>query len=498
MEYNFQTEHKTTRNASIIVRIAVILTAFMLISLESSAQLSGSISGTATVCQGAATSLSFTGTDGTSPYTFTYTINGGGEQTVSTDAGSSSVNLAANTATPGVFTYTVILVTDGGSNSAVLNNTAVITVNALPVVTFGGTLTAQCVTSTSYALSGGLPAGGIYSGTGVSGTNFNASAAGSGTHTITYTYTDPSTGCTSFATNSIVVNALPAVTFTGTLTAQCVTSTSYALSGGLPAGGIYSGTGVSGTNFNASAAGAGTHTITYTYTDPSTGCTSFATNSIVVNSLPSGVTFTGTLTAQCVTSTSYALTGGLPAGGIYSGTGVSGTNFNASAAGAGTHTITYTYTDPSTGCTSFATNSIVVNSLPAVTFTGTLTAQCVTSTSYALSGGLPAGGIYTGTGVSGTNFNASVAGSGTHTITYTYTDPSTGCTSFATNSIVVNALPGVTFTGTLTAQCVTSTSYALTGGLPAGGIYSGTGVSGTNFNASVAGAGTHTITYTLY
>jgi hypothetical protein len=44
----------------------------------------------------------------------------------------------------------------------------------------------------------------------------------------------------------------------------------------------------------------------------------------------------------------------------------------------------------------------------------------VCETSYTLDDGYPAGGIYTGPGVSGNTFNASVAGVGTHTLTYTY------------------------------------------------------------------------------
>jgi PKD repeat protein len=61
-----------------------------------------------------------------------------------------------------------------------------------------------------YALSGGLPVGGTYSGTGVSGGLFNPTLAGTGPHTITYTYTDTH-GCSSSATTSIVVNGLPVV-----------------------------------------------------------------------------------------------------------------------------------------------------------------------------------------------------------------------------------------------------------------------------------------------
>ncbi|MEL6868140.1 MAG: hypothetical protein AAFP19_27200, partial [Bacteroidota bacterium] len=112
-----------------------------------------------------------------------------------------------------------------------------------------------------------------------------------------------------------------------------------------------------------------------------------------------------------------------------------------------------------------------------------------------LSGGSPSGGTYSGTGVSGTNFNASTAGAGTHTISYTYTDAN-GCTNTATDDITVYALPIVTLTLGTDEICESSTSLSLSGASPSGGTYSGTGVSGTNFNASTAGVGTHTITYT--
>ena len=56
------------------------------------------------------------------------------------------------------------------------------------------------------------------------------------------------------------------------------------------------------------------------------------------------------------------------------------------------------------------------------------------------SSGSPMGGSFSGLGVSGNNFNASVAGTGTKTITYSYTDGN-GCSNSATTNITVNALP---------------------------------------------------------
>ncbi len=86
-----------------------------------------------------------------------------------------------------------------------------ITVNPLPLVTFPGILTPQCINSTTYTLTGGSPVGGTYSGDGVTGTNFDASVAGLGNHIITYSYTD-SNGCSNAATNSITVNSIPVPT----------------------------------------------------------------------------------------------------------------------------------------------------------------------------------------------------------------------------------------------------------------------------------------------
>ncbi|MBA4302586.1 MAG: hypothetical protein C0424_00005, partial [Sphingobacteriaceae bacterium] len=54
-----------------------------------------------------------------------------------------------------------------------------------------------------------IPAGGQFSGQGVSGTQFNPATAGLGTHIITYTYTDPISGCTNSATQTITVLPLP-------------------------------------------------------------------------------------------------------------------------------------------------------------------------------------------------------------------------------------------------------------------------------------------------
>lgn len=62
---------------------------------------------------------------------------------------------------------------------------------------------------TNYLLDQGYPAGGTYSGPGVSGNSFNATNAGTGTHLITYSYTD-AFGCTNIVSKNIIVTPVPA------------------------------------------------------------------------------------------------------------------------------------------------------------------------------------------------------------------------------------------------------------------------------------------------
>jgi PKD repeat protein len=66
----------------------------------------------------------------------------------------------------------------------------------------------------------------------------------------------------------------------------------------------------------------------------------------------------------------------------------------------------------------------------------------ITTPPFALTGGTPSGGIYSGPGVSNGIFSPAVAGLGTHTITYTYTDLNL-CENYAENTITVTEFTGI-------------------------------------------------------
>ncbi|MCX2496154.1 lamin tail domain-containing protein [Pedobacter sp. PF22-3] len=92
------------------------------------------VTGTAAVClNGAPQTITFTGANGTAPYTFTYNINGGTSKTVTTTATSASVTVSAPTNAAGTFAYNLVNVKDANCGQA-QTGTATITVNTLPVV----------------------------------------------------------------------------------------------------------------------------------------------------------------------------------------------------------------------------------------------------------------------------------------------------------------------------------------------------------------------------
>ncbi len=326
--------------------------------------------------------------------------------------------------------YTVVgFDTSSGCNDS---KNITITVYSLPNVTLGN-FSNRCENGSLVNLTSGSPSGGVYSGTGVSGTQFNPAVAGVGQHKITYTYSDIH-GCASTDSSTITVLSAPVVSFS-TLSDVCLDAPAFTLTGGSPSGGAYSGTGVSSGQFSPSNAGAGQWQIRYIYTDGS-GCKDTAYSTEEVHELP--VVDFATLSPVCLNVPPFNLTQGTPAGGIYTGIGVSNSQFSPLVSGAGTFIINYQYSD-SNGCDDEDTSYITVNTLPSVNFSS-LSPRCQNGGPLTLTGGSPGGGTYSGPGVGAGVFYSAVAGAGQHTITYTYTNPN-NCSNNATQSITVNPKP---------------------------------------------------------
>lgn len=178
-----------------------------------------------------------------------------------------------------------------------------------------------------------------------------------GSYSGSLTLTNSTTGCTSVAYPIMVtINALPVVTCPGNAT-YCSNVPAFTLTGGSPTGGSYTGTGVSAGTFNPATANPGSNIITYTYTAPNT-CINTCTFDYTVNTAP--VALAGSYGPACYDGPDIVLNG-TPAGGTWTGQGVTGVTFDPSF---GTETLTYTYT-AGNGCVDTDQTTITVSSCAA-------------------------------------------------------------------------------------------------------------------------------------
>lgn len=154
-----------------------------------------SITGPNPVCEGDTVSYFVNLVSGISQYN--WTVPGG--SSIINGQGDTLINMVwgAN----GGYVYVQAANACGGSSFI---DSMQVTVNPKPTVTFTLATDSVCSSAAPFALTGGSPNGGTYSGNGVSGGNFSAVQAGIGTHSVYYTYTDGN-GCSNTATESIVV-----------------------------------------------------------------------------------------------------------------------------------------------------------------------------------------------------------------------------------------------------------------------------------------------------
>jgi Zn-dependent metalloprotease len=113
-------------------------------------------------------------------------------------------------------------------------------------------------------------------------------------------------------------------------------------------------------SITGSSAGGGFYYYLYNWTVNLDGCTSARTPVTVVVGAPNMAFSTAAYDTTCLAAPSFALTGGSPSGGTYSGPGVASGSFDPATAGLGLHTLTYTYTDTA-GCTGTVNSQVLVD-----------------------------------------------------------------------------------------------------------------------------------------
>ena len=362
-----------------------------------------------------------------------------------------------------------------------------ITVKDIPD-TFAGDDLTYCFEDRLIPLSGANPSGGTWSGKGVVGDSFNPAQAGAGDHTIIYSYT-ASNFCAENDTKRITVTNEPTVN-AGTDQSTCLNDGLLTLQGS-PSGGVWSGSGVNGLNFDPQLSGIGVYQLTYTIT--SGECIGKDTKLITV--LDQLTVDAGDDLLVCDNESQVTISGSLPGGGVWSGPGVVGDRFDPAITGPGTYFITYSVTG-SNNCIGEAQKRVIVTAAPANVQPGPNQTICLNDDPIDLSvGSNPQPGVFAGPGVTGQFFDAKVSGPGIQTITYTY-ENGNGCQTTKNRTITVNGLP-VVEAGSNRTLCIDSDNILLTGTNPASsGFWQGVGIiNGNTFSPGVAGTGVHTLHY---
>jgi hypothetical protein len=401
----------------------------------------------------------------------------------------------------GAYTYST---TNNSSNC----NNAAFKLNFEPQTATVGLDQTVCATAAAVPLVG-TPSGGVWTGAGVTGSAtagyvFTPSAALVGVQTLTYTLAGVIPVCTATGQQRITVAAVgPAVLSALPQEAYCLqagaTIAPITLVGS-PAGGVFSGPGITGNQFSPAAAGPGRHTISYVISG-GTPCASTATRVVTVVQATAGAALT-----VCASSPAVALASGQPAGGTWSGPGVSGSAttgyfFTPTAAMSGTtQLLTYSVSAPDGSCAATTTQAVTVLARPQVSIPA-LPGVCAGSGAVALTVGQPTGGTWSGPGVSGSAaagyfFTPTAALLGTQTLTYSVVSVQ-GCSGQATITVQVSPAAVRVAMPVDTVLCPGSNRAFQLHASPAGGVWSGAGVTASGMFTPPSTPGTVAMLYTM-
>ena len=515
-----------------------------------------SIFGATTVCQGASSpEITFSGSGGTTPYTFTYRVNSGAFLTLTTAVDQSTVTLPVPTATPGSYIYELVSVSDQYSCSNPVSSSVTVTINPKPFMNpvtnqvkcdgeYSNAISFLGTNVTTYHWTNNNPSIGIpASGTGDISSSLLDNTGDTpvvATFTVTPRYSAGGVDCDgSPITFKITVN--PSVTPPTAITVSAgaepvcqltdnTTTTTY----------VTNASNHTVLTWSVSPPGAGTinpsGVMTWaegfsgmaTISVVASGCNAPVTpvtrtvNVVPTVSTPSEITVSAGTEPTCqitngTTTTTYATMANNNTGFNWSVTPAEAGTINSSGVMTWTNGFSgnVIITVTANGCngpSAPVTRSVAVHTLPTVAISYPESAYCTSDIT-------PVPVNITGTGAyTGGNFSATPAGltinqvgaispsgsaAGTYTVTYKL--PTAGCGEIlATTTVTITALPTVSFNYAGNPFCnsvTTEQSVTLTGtGAYSGGTFSAP--VGLTLNSSTGGItpststpGTYTVTY---
>ncbi len=427
----------------------------------------------AAICAGASTTLAATGAS-----TYSWTPS----------TGLSCTSCASPVASP--TTTTSYTVTGTDANGCVKNDTVVVTVNPLPVVS-GGPNQAICPGGNAVLNATGANS---YVWSPAASLSCSTCASPTATPSATTAYKVVGTsalGCKDSATVTITVNTVPVVVVSGTNTVCAGGSTTLTASGAS----TYSWTPATGLSCTTCASPIANPAATITYTingSSGVGCSASTTFTVTVNPLP--VTNAGVDTALCIGG---AVTLTATGASTYSWSPAAGLSCTSCASPVATPSATTTYVVTGTsaaGCIKNDTVIVTVKPLPTI-FAGSNTSVCPGgSATLTATGG--ASYVWSPAATLSCTGCASPVATPTANTTYTVTGTgANGCVNTSTVTVSVNATPTVLVSGTNTICAGNSTTLTASGA----NTYSwtpATGLSCTSCASPVANPSS-TITYTV-
>lgn len=336
-------------------------------------------------------------------------------------------------------TYTITYTTGGGACSN--TGTTTLTIDPLDDATFSYPAASYCPTGTAAATvttPGGTftispPTMTINAATGM----VNLASGNVGT-TYTITYTTPAGPCSNSSTETITIDPLDDPAFTYDASEYCNLGSALVTSVETP-GGTFTISPVITINTTTGTVDLTTATpgtfYTITYTTPLGPCSN--SSSLVIEVLPlTDAAFTYANSAYCPYGTAMPNMVLNPGGSFSAAAGISinsstgEINLNACTPG-GPYEVYYT----SPGCPETDTFYITIYPLPTPTITID-PVVCLEGAPIIITGD-PAGGVFSGTGVSGNEFDPALVGTpGVYTVTYTYTDAN-GCVNSTNGGIEI-------------------------------------------------------------
>lgn len=377
----------------------------------------------------------------------------------------------------------------------------IVTILPQPVAAIQYPGTPYCATGIANVLLTGQTGGTYSSSAGLSidpvSGDINLESSTPGTYSVTYTFSNGS--CSSSATTEITIIGIQSASISYPGSPYCATGTASVLLTG-PSGGTFSaGTGLvidpATGEINLSASIPGTYTVTYSISNGS--CSVSSNTTITILSLPSAsLNYPGN--PFCAIGTASVNLTGQSAGVFSSTTGLvidpATGEINLGLSIAGTYTVTYTYTDGT--CSNESTTDVTINPLPSASISYAGSPYCATGTAAVTLTGQPGGSFSSTAGlaihpVSG-EIDLSGSFPGTYTVAYSFSDGT--CNSVAYTQVILLAVPVVSL-DPVGPVCQNDGLVTLTG-TPAGGTFSGPGVTGNQFDPVAAGTGIHVVTYT--